>query len=228
MAKSVSKQAIDPAAGKGAEASARARILRAALETFASRGFDGATTRVIAERAGVNVGLIKYYFDSKGLLWREAADQAFLEVQDVLGDVLGDLGDLAPVDRVRVLVRRFVRLVSRRPEAVRLLLDAGTGDSERMRWLVDRHQRPVYDVLKGLIVDLQDDGVVPAGIDPLHFFYLLVGAVSVLFHQAPECLYLTGVDPHDPKVADAHADALIAVILGGTAASGRDSKRRRR
>ena len=41
-----------------------------------------------------------------------------------------------------------------------------------------------------------------------------VGAVSALFHQAPECRLLTGRDPSDPAVADAHADALIQLFLG--------------
>ena len=41
-------------------------------------------TRRIAEAAGVNVGLIKCYFDSKELLWQEAADLAFSELHAAL------------------------------------------------------------------------------------------------------------------------------------------------
>ena len=36
----------------------RERILAAALETFSDQGFDGTTTRDLAARAGVNLGLI--------------------------------------------------------------------------------------------------------------------------------------------------------------------------
>ncbi len=43
----------------------RARILDAALELFAASGFDGASTRTIAEQAGVNLPAIQYYFGSK-------------------------------------------------------------------------------------------------------------------------------------------------------------------
>jgi TetR/AcrR family transcriptional regulator len=223
MVKSTRKSSRDNNLERAADASTRARILQAGLEAFAARGFDGATTRMIADSAGVNVGLIKYYFDSKERLWQESADQAFAGVEAAMGDVLSDLGDLAPIDRVRVMVRRFVRFVARKPESARLLLDAGTRDSHRMRWLVDRHQRALYAQLKDVISSLQKEGVLPSGIDPLHFFYLLVGAVSVLFHQAPECLYLTGVDPRDAEVADAHADALIAITLAG--ASERPSRK---
>jgi AcrR family transcriptional regulator len=44
-------------------------LLAAAVEVFAQRGFDGATTREVATRAGVNEGLIQRYFGGKaGLL----------------------------------------------------------------------------------------------------------------------------------------------------------------
>jgi TetR/AcrR family transcriptional regulator, regulator of cefoperazone and chloramphenicol sensitivity len=43
----------------------RTRILEAALELFAASGFEGASTRTIAEQAGVNLPAIQYYFGSK-------------------------------------------------------------------------------------------------------------------------------------------------------------------
>src|SRR5688500_8618980 len=44
-------------------------LLGAAVAVFASRGFDGATTKEVATRAGVNEGLIQRYFGGKaGLL----------------------------------------------------------------------------------------------------------------------------------------------------------------
>ncbi|HEY4164752.1 MAG TPA: helix-turn-helix domain-containing protein [Dongiaceae bacterium] len=50
------------------EATKRA-LLEAAVEVFAARGFDGATTREVAAKAGVNEGLIQRYFGGKaGLL----------------------------------------------------------------------------------------------------------------------------------------------------------------
>jgi AcrR family transcriptional regulator len=43
----------------------RARIISAALRVFGERGYDRASTRQIAERAGVNTPAIQYYFGSK-------------------------------------------------------------------------------------------------------------------------------------------------------------------
>ena len=41
------------------------RILDAAESLFAPQGFDGASTRAIAQDASVNIGLLAYYFGSK-------------------------------------------------------------------------------------------------------------------------------------------------------------------
>jgi AcrR family transcriptional regulator len=43
----------------------RERIREAARETFAHAGFDGATIRAIAQRAGVDPALVHHYFGSK-------------------------------------------------------------------------------------------------------------------------------------------------------------------
>lgn len=48
------------------------RILDAAVSLFAADGFDAVSTRAIAERAGVNLPAIQYYFGSKEGLYRAA------------------------------------------------------------------------------------------------------------------------------------------------------------
>jgi AcrR family transcriptional regulator len=48
----------------------RRRILETALEIFAAEGYEGTSTRQLAERAGVNLPAIQYYFGSKEGLYR--------------------------------------------------------------------------------------------------------------------------------------------------------------
>ncbi|MBW2393701.1 MAG: TetR/AcrR family transcriptional regulator, partial [Deltaproteobacteria bacterium] len=105
--------------------STRERILEAALQCFSELGFDGATTREIAGRAGVNLGLIKYYFDSKEQLWREAVTRTFDELGDGLGDALREAGPFDDRERLRLLIHRYVRWVGHHPEFVRLMHDEG-------------------------------------------------------------------------------------------------------
>lgn len=52
----------------------REHILRAALEVFSEKGFDGATVKRIAERADINEGLLYRHFKSKGDLYAAIID----------------------------------------------------------------------------------------------------------------------------------------------------------
>jgi TetR/AcrR family transcriptional regulator, regulator of cefoperazone and chloramphenicol sensitivity len=50
------------------------RILDAAIAMFADEGYEGASTRMLAERAAVNLPAIQYYFGSKEGLYRAAIE----------------------------------------------------------------------------------------------------------------------------------------------------------
>jgi AcrR family transcriptional regulator len=74
-----------------------ARVLRAAAELFAERGFHGTTMRDIAERAGANVASGHYHFGSKRDLYVAVLRAQFAEVRGVLarGGVQVDAARLA-------------------------------------------------------------------------------------------------------------------------------------
>src|SRR5262245_23644582 len=54
----------------------RERILEAAGELFAERGFEGTTVRDICQAAGANVAAVNYYFRDKERLYTEAVVRA--------------------------------------------------------------------------------------------------------------------------------------------------------
>jgi len=63
----------------------RRRILDSAIELFASEGYEGASTRLLAERAGVNLPAIQYYFGSKEGLYRAAVARISDEIEAQMG-----------------------------------------------------------------------------------------------------------------------------------------------
>jgi len=197
--------------GGSASNGARERILAAALEVFAERGFDGAHTREIAERAAANLGLIKYYFNDKERLWKAAVARAFAELQaDLAGEPVNGVSTREWLTRG---VRQFVRFVARHPEFMRLMNDEAKRDSRRMRWLADRYVRPMGMILLPQIERAQAEGLV-AQIQPASLRYIVIGAAGLIFSQAPECKYITGVDPTDSTFAEQHADAVVQLLIG--------------
>jgi AcrR family transcriptional regulator len=196
------------------DATTRDRILDEALRSFAERGFEGSSTRAMASRAGVNQGLIPYYFGTKDALWREAVGRAFGRLDEVVGQAVRDADGASDRQRLALLIRRYVRFVAAHPEFVMLMNEEGKRDSERMHWLADNYVRPVWDAITLLFERAQANGELPIRFDSPHFHYLFAGASAAIFHQAPECRRLFGVDPSQPDVVEAHADALVHLFLG--------------
>ena len=78
----------------------RARIITVALRLFGDRGFDGVSTREIAQEAGVNPPALQYYFDSKEGLYRacaeHVADRALVAIEPMLSRAERLLAENAP------------------------------------------------------------------------------------------------------------------------------------
>jgi len=199
----------------------RRELLGAALLEFAAVGFDAASTRAIAARAGVKQGQLTYHFETKDALWRatvdhlfERFDEEFASASESLGS--SEVGDAAGV--FEVAVRGLVRAVSRLPELNRVMVHASTADSERLAWLVDQHVRPRFEQLAPVWQQVQAEGGTHLDADPLLIYYCLLGAASLLYVNAPEAAHLLGVPGSTRVVTDAvvesHADTIVAMLLG--------------
>lgn len=73
-----------------------ARILDAAAEVFAERGYTAATTNAVAERAGVSVGSLYQYLPNKEALLVALAERHLDDAAVRLGPRLAALRDAAP------------------------------------------------------------------------------------------------------------------------------------
>lgn len=190
------------------------RILSAALSAFAERGFEGATTREIAAAAGVPQGLIAYHFASKQALWEAAVDAVFGELAREFGGVVSALRDVDPVARWRASTKAYVRFVARHPELHCLMTHEGAHHGPRLRYLIDRHVRPLFETSTALIREAAP------GADAAHLHYVLIGAIAHLFAVAPEVELVTGRDPRTPEMVEAHARAVVDWLIDGALARG--------
>jgi AcrR family transcriptional regulator len=59
----------------------RARLLNAALELFAGRGYAATSVDAIADAAGVSAGLLYHHFDSKAAVLNAIFEQSLADVQ---------------------------------------------------------------------------------------------------------------------------------------------------
>jgi AcrR family transcriptional regulator len=197
--------------------SARARVLRAALEVFADVGFDAAGTTEIARRAGVTQPLVHYHFATKELLWREAVAELFGRLAALTDDASADLVDLAPPARLKVMLRRYVRFSAAHPEVARFFLREGVRPSPRLDWLVEHHARPLTDALGALLGIGQSGGWLKRmPLDALSC--LVIVAASHPFTAPALVLAEHGLDLRDPAVVERYADVIVETLFHGIAA----------
>jgi AcrR family transcriptional regulator len=109
---------------RGAET--RQRLIHSALEVFGEYGFDGASTRMLAERAGANLAAIPYHFGSKEGLYRAAAEYIVEFSKRELQPIIDRIERMAMERKVsrraasellEELLQRFSSLVIGSPEA---------------------------------------------------------------------------------------------------------------
>lgn len=85
------------------EAQTRTRILQAALKLFAAQGFDGTTTRDLAQAAGVAEGTLFRHFPNKKSILVEVATSGWV---DILTDLLTELSEMGSYKAVAQVMRR--------------------------------------------------------------------------------------------------------------------------
>lgn len=85
------------------EAETRTRILKTAERLFARQGFDGTTTRDLAQAAGVAEGTLFRYFENKKAILIEVATQGWVEI---LTDLLTEFSEMGSYKAVAQVMRR--------------------------------------------------------------------------------------------------------------------------
>ncbi|WP_415878202.1 TetR/AcrR family transcriptional regulator [Methylomonas sp. TEB] len=94
-----------------------ARLLKAALECFLADEYHKVTTRTIADQAGVNISMIRYYFGNKEGLYEEMIRETLKPILDMLdSDTLSEAGGFAEY------LRLYYDTMRRHPEFPKLIL----------------------------------------------------------------------------------------------------------
>lgn len=95
----------------------QARLLNAALECFLADEYHNVTTRRIAEKAGANVSMIRYYFGSKEGLYEEMIRETLKPILDML-----DSRMMSDVSGFAEYLRLYYDTMRKHPEFPKLIL----------------------------------------------------------------------------------------------------------
>jgi AcrR family transcriptional regulator len=97
----------------------RQRIEQAALELFGERGYEGTSIADIGKLAGITKSVLYHHFDSKADLYAAVCER---ETAELLESVQRALSENGEGGKFRIGVDAYLRFLSERPAAWRLLL----------------------------------------------------------------------------------------------------------
>jgi AcrR family transcriptional regulator len=138
----------------------RNRVLEAAGQVFADRGYEAATIRGICDLAGANIAAVNYYFHDKKSLYLAACIEAQCVREDAVPMPEWPAGTPAP-ERLRGFIHTFLRrlLEDERPAWHRqLMLREMATPTEACGKVVEDYIRPMAMILKGILIEM-----LPAG-----------------------------------------------------------------
>lgn len=99
------------------ESDVRARLVDAARQLFTSLPYEKVTTRMLAEHAGVNIAMIRYYFGSKATLFQSMLEEVTAPVRTQVEKMLQD----ASTDNVLGTMTNFYQTMADNPDFPRLV-----------------------------------------------------------------------------------------------------------
>jgi AcrR family transcriptional regulator len=138
-------RAVAAKAPRGPGADTRGLLIEAALDVFNELGFEGASTRAIAKKAGVNLAAIVYHFGSKQALHVAVAEYVTERIAASIGPALAVAAHadaLSSPDAAREAILRVVDV----------FIDVILGKAEAARWArfilrEQMHPTAAFDVL---------------------------------------------------------------------------------
>jgi AcrR family transcriptional regulator len=203
------------------EHDARTRILEAAEELFAAKGYAGATVREIGAAAGTNLAMIHYYFGNKEGLYRAIFEEKVAEMQRIIADT----GAAASTNRERLerFVHHYASFMCTQHRFARLLQQELLSGSSALHEVLRPQVAKNYAVLNGILRDGVESGEfrpIDVSMTPVS----LVGAIAFVIIAQPLVAGVLGSCLTDEGFSDRLANHTLDLCLHGILDSKEDAR----
>lgn len=143
--------------------STQEHLLEAAVDVFGRHGFEAATTRLIARKAGVNIAAIPYYYSGKEGLYHAAVAYIVTKIETQVAAILEEIRnqsftgvasreeDIALFERLLGKIINFMIGSPQGPRVARIILREQLYPSSAYEIIFNRFLAPVLDSIAILV-----------------------------------------------------------------------------
>lgn len=188
------------------------RILGAAEQLFAEKGFDGVSVRDIAEQAQANVAMINYYFRNKEDLYLGILENYLAEFNAELDKVLSSAAD--PLLRLELFVNCYSDFLFQKAISAQLILRAGLQNDHHIDLLARKYFSQV--IMKG--EQIIQDGIRAGYFRPMDTKLAtisLLGQMVYFFAAAPVISRISGMEDYQQKYRQHLAQHTRSLFVDG-------------
>jgi TetR/AcrR family transcriptional regulator len=191
-------------------ADTRQRVLDAAEAVFAERGFGGATTREIAERAGIAKRMLFYYFASKEAVYRAVLERVVGGMVGIHEQFRSDPGPIGLAEAMEGITHFAAANLSAVRVLTREMMDGGPYMAE----LAEQYLGPLFAAGAAEVERNMDAGIFRPG-DPMHVLINVAGLTLYYFQMLPLLERIWKRDPLAPATLTERAAAARDSLLYG-------------
>ncbi|MGF1722099.1 TetR/AcrR family transcriptional regulator [Vibrio kyushuensis] len=177
----------------------RALLLTHARELFTLKPYDKVSTRSIAENAGVNIAMIRYYFGNKEGLFEAMLRDSLSPMKQQMALLIKDSSHQNLVELMRTYYQAMIKI----PEMPRLIMNTMNMPSgDKQRQLVEKVFLDMTRPMQEIIFDkLLSSGVIRSDMDAKLCRISYISLMVFPFIAPPAMLKLHGVELNEEFLA---------------------------
>lgn len=211
----------------------RARLLDAAGQVFAERGFRAATVREICKLAGANVAAIHYHFGDKESLYTIVLKDSYKAALQKYPPLLDIPANAPPRERLRAFIRSILFRVfddGRPAWHGKLMLREMTEPTHALDELVRNGIRPLFEMLQSIVRELAREAepkTSPSTKLVIAGARSIVGQCTFYKFTQPVIERLTPDQSFDRETVEEIADHITEFSIHGIVATAKRARRER-
>ncbi|EGA68771.1 hypothetical protein VISI1226_10597 [Vibrio sinaloensis DSM 21326] len=171
---------------------ARDSLIAQARELFTVMPYDKVSTRLVANRAGVNVAMIRYYFGSKDGLFETMLRETMAPMREQMLKLQTDSSQANFLD----IMRTYYREMSKVPQFPRLILQVmNMSPSDTQRKLMEKVFFDLTQPMQDLMFNkMTDSGILKPGADPRLCKVSYISLMVFPFIAPPAMMSIHGIE----------------------------------
>ncbi|MBT2225638.1 TetR/AcrR family transcriptional regulator [Nonomuraea sp. NEAU-A123] len=140
-------------------------ILKVATQLFAALGYDGTSTRQIADAAGLNIATVNYHVGGKRELYLAVMERAHQAERAALEGPLARLPGDDPVTGIHRLIDDYIDFCVCHPEVPALWMHRWLSDASDLTELERQYVQPLVAMVTDALRPAVEAGVIDDAID---------------------------------------------------------------